>query len=241
VADLRRTGRPSVNFYHLLLPHAPFEYLPSGQRYVHGEADQFGGLAGRKPLDEFLTRHGYERHLWHVAFTDRLIGALLRRLRRQGMYDDALIVVTADHGASFRRGHDRRYVNESILEDIASVPLFVKAPGQRRGRTSDAYVRTTDIAPTIADLLDIRLPWSGNGDSAFSAAVARRRSVVMRNRADRTFTMGAAEFERRQAAALQRKLALFGEGRAGCVLADPLRSRTCSSSPVSAREARIGW
>ena len=50
------------------------------------------------------------------------------------MYDNTLIVITADHGISWQPGVDtRRSVNPSNVEELTPVPLIVKAPGQRRG------------------------------------------------------------------------------------------------------------
>ena len=56
-----------------------------------------------------------------------------------------LLVVTADHGISFRAGQKRRPLSSANLQDIAYVPLFVKAPGQQRGRVVSGLARTTDI------------------------------------------------------------------------------------------------
>ena len=47
------------------------------------------------------------------------------------------------------------------------MPLFVKRPGQRRGRVSDVYARTLDVTPTIADVLGWRLGYRADGHSAF--------------------------------------------------------------------------
>ena len=60
------------------------------------------GLPGFR--DPFLTRHNEQRYLLQLDFVDRLIGRLLRRLKAQGMYDNTLLVVTADHGIARRPG-----------------------------------------------------------------------------------------------------------------------------------------
>jgi hypothetical protein len=52
---------------------------------------------------------------------------------------------------------------EPTLGEVAWVPLLVKEPGQRQGRISDANVVTVDILPTIADVLDVDIPWEIDG------------------------------------------------------------------------------
>ena len=98
-ASLRRGERPTLWVKHLLLPHGPYLYLPSGARTREGVRDLVPGMNGLPGFrDPFLTRHNEQRYLLQLGFVDRLIGRLLRRLKGQGMYDNTLIVVTADHG-----------------------------------------------------------------------------------------------------------------------------------------------
>ena len=69
---------------------------------------------------------------------------LVRRLEEEGIYDRALVVVTADHGGSFEAGGSRRYVTAENIADIACVPLFVKYPGRREaGSTAETRGRPT--------------------------------------------------------------------------------------------------
>ena len=82
---------------------------------------------------------GYQRHLLQLEYVDRLLGRFLRTLERGRLYDRALVMVVADHGASFRVGQGRRPLTGDNLADIVSVPMFVKYPHQRRG-TSDRFV-----------------------------------------------------------------------------------------------------
>jgi hypothetical protein len=167
------------------------------------------------------VRLAYQRHLLQVAAVDRLIGALVARLKATGMYDRTLLVVTADHGISFRLGEgDRRTVTPANLQGEAPVPLFVKRPRQRHGRVSRAYARTVDVLPTIADLLNLRVPWRTSGRSAFSHALRRRHTVRVASRSPQTPVVVASNraFQARWSRAIRYKHALFGYGRRGAGL-----------------------
>ena len=216
VDAIRPTRRPVLHFLHALLPHVPWQYLPSGRHYRERRAEAIPGLVRDTLHDEGQVEQAYQRHLLQLGFTDLKLGLLLRRLERTRLYDRALVVVAADHGITLRRGQpDRRRVNRANFEDLAPVPLFMKEPGQRTGRVEDAYVETVDIVPTIADLLDVAIPWETDGRSAFSDEVRSRRSVRMLTRDEyEPIELTAAEFERRKRGALRRKLSLFGSGDA---------------------------
>jgi hypothetical protein len=147
-----------------------------------------------------------------VGYVDRLLGRLLRRLDREGVFERSLVVVVADHGSSFRAGEGRRPVTDHNLADIAGVPLFVKLPGQRRGAVDPRPARTTDLVPTVADVLDVRLPWQVDGDSLLGpphersdVLVARRGGVDARLPLDR--------MTRDRQSTIRMKVEAFGEGR----------------------------
>ncbi|MGH2945584.1 MAG: sulfatase-like hydrolase/transferase [Solirubrobacteraceae bacterium] len=158
-----RGRRPPLVFWHSTLPHGPWRYFPDGRRYSFERAP-FPGLEQELWVGpQWLVDQAYQRHIAQAQYADRLLGQLLDRLRSDGLYDRALIVVTADHGVSFRAGEPRRTPSAANLVDVAGVPLIVKAPGQRRSRVDDSAARTTDVLPTIADELGIRVAWPFDG------------------------------------------------------------------------------
>ena len=222
--DAIRTGRkPTLDFMHVLLPHEPLEYLPTGQRYRPG-AQRDSSLDGTPSYDNaFLSDQAFQRHLLQTGYVDRLLGELMARLRAAGIWDDAMVVLTADHGASFRvkptpappfvigRLGYRRELTAENVQDIVTVPLFVKYPGQAQGRVDTKWGRTIDVLPTIADVLGIRLPFRVDGRSLLPprpepATLEFRHSDGSRLDVDR------ATLERRKAASLAHQIDLLGTG-----------------------------
>lgn len=77
------------------------------------------------------------------------IGRLLDRLRESGLYDETLIVVTADHGDAFME-HGFISHSRSPYEELIRVPLVLKLPGGRfAGRVVESQVRLVDVMPTL--------------------------------------------------------------------------------------------
>jgi hypothetical protein len=170
VRSLGPTSGSRLDFLHVLLPHVPWHYLPSGQDY-----QAIGGVRGlvRSPdlkrsswwRDEWSARLARQRHLLQVAFADDLVGRIIAKLRRIGAYDDTLLVVTADHGIAFVPGEPMRAISEENEFEIVRPPLFVKAPGQTDGRVDDRPAQTIDVFPTIMELLSLQSPWALDGRS----------------------------------------------------------------------------
>jgi hypothetical protein len=151
----------------------------------------------------------WQRHLLQLGYADRVLGRLVARMRATGLYDRALLVVTADHGVSFRAGQKRRPLSPVNLQDIAYVPLFVKRPGEHTGRVVLAPSRNTDILPTIAGAVGVRIPWHVDGHSLLAARPPERNVVLIKD-GGRRFAVPVAALETRRETALRRQLALFG-------------------------------
>jgi hypothetical protein len=167
--------------------------------------------------DPFLTRHNEQRYLLQLQFVDRLIGRLLQRLRSQGTYDRTLVVVTADHGISWRSGvRTRRSVSRSNVAELTPGPLFMKAPGQRRARISNAYARTLDVTPTIATCSACRSGYPTDGSSAFGREARMRRTVRLPTRDfSAVVRVSGRRWEARRRGVVRRRLREFGSGATG--------------------------
>jgi choline-sulfatase len=128
-----------VHFYD---PHDPYEPPP--------------------PYSEIYKDRLYDGE---IAYADSALGHFLAYLKKQGWYEGAMIVVVGDHGEGLGEHHEDTH-GIFLYDSTTHVPLIVKLPQEREaGRTVDAQVRTTDIMPTILDLLGIAAPANLDGDS----------------------------------------------------------------------------
>ena len=183
LADLK-PGR--FLFVHVPLPHIPWKYLPSGQEYgpigapkapegmraIQWSSDPWAGI-------KWLTLQGYQRHLLQLGFADRFLLDLLDTLERRDLFDSTVLVVTADHGVSFRENDYPRRLTPENRSDILGVPLFFKKTGQTEGRVHDRNAETIDILPTLAAVLEQPLPWEVSGQDLFSDEPERSRRLFV--------------------------------------------------------------
>jgi hypothetical protein len=164
----------ALYFVHVLTPHQPWKYLPSGARYPERDTGRLVSN-GRWTSQAWPVGIAHQRHLMQTAIADRMIGDLVTRLRRTGLYDRSLLVVTADHGMAFTPGRPgRATVGNRTAPEVLWVPLFIKRPGQRTPSTTDVNWEHVDLLPTIADLMGFRAPWPMDGVSWAEPSAARR-------------------------------------------------------------------
>lgn len=166
----------SFLFVHLYGAHSDFGILPYEATGVTRAtlAERFGvadyGCAGEVcasrrlmainykalaplPQEREITRWLYERG---VETLDRQLGRFFDELRRSGLWDDTLIVLTGDHGEAF--GEHGYFLHTTPHEETLRVPLVVKWPraAGRSGLSTARFTTGLDIAPTI--LGHFRLP-----------------------------------------------------------------------------------
>ena len=210
--SVKGSRKPTLYFKHVLLPHVPLRYFPTGRVYTRSVHEPIPGIV-EVFHNHWLVDQAYQRHLLQLEFTDRLLGEFLRRLRDTGLYDRSLIVVTADNGESFGLFGNRHEITDHKAANIAFTPLFLKLPHQRRGRILRRHGRTVDVVPTIAHVLHKRLPWRTQGKSMLGRAARRiPSSVDLIQRSGRRFTLSLTALKKQARARLRTKLALFGSG-----------------------------
>lgn len=83
-----------------------------------------------------------------LANLDLGLATLFEQLRASGVLDDALVVITADHGEYFGE-HDLVEHSKDVYEPALRVPLIVKRPGQREGRVIDEPISLVDVPGLI--------------------------------------------------------------------------------------------
>jgi hypothetical protein len=213
---IARDRRPTLYLLHTMLPHVPYVYLPSGRSYAVDHR-VLRGMVGGRWRDQWGATQSYQRYLLQVGYTDRALGQIFRKLRATGVYDRALVIVTADHGVTFRVGAPRRLATPQNLDDIAFVPMFVKLPGQRKGRIDDSLATTTDLLPTIARVLGVSIPWRVDGEPLVGRALPSDGTVGVELEGGGRVSARLSELRARRRQALARQIATFGTGSLGRV------------------------
>ncbi|GEP97580.1 sulfatase family protein [Chitinophaga cymbidii] len=128
-----------------------------GQWYEGQSPLQLYGLAGF--IGSRYSREQWEdvwpRYMGLVSLLDDETGKIIQALKDKGMYDDALIIFTADHGEML--GSHSLWMKMCMYEESARVPLIIKFPRSFRPaiRETSQPVSLIDVWPTLIDYLGI--------------------------------------------------------------------------------------
>jgi hypothetical protein len=206
--------RPTLYFMHTLVTHTPARWLPGGQRIANRQ--HLPGLRNGTWTDaDWVVAAHQHAHLMQAGLADQLIGRVRTRLTEAGLYDQALVVITADHGVSFNPGGPMRALDENNAAEITAVPLIMKLPDAfehpRRGTVDDSNVETVDILPAVAGVLGATIPWAVDGRSPLEPGSARPDKQVFLDLATTSRRIDADALRKARIRAVRRQTAWFGE------------------------------
>ena len=163
-----------------------------------------------------MAQHHHAK-LMQAALADTLIGRVRDRLTSAGLYEHALVVVTADHGMAMRPGDHTRNFTATNAAEILSVPLIVKPPaatsGVIPGTVEDANAETIDVLPTVARVLGLDVTWPADGRSLIGGDPPRPEKRFFYDRATRTATFRPDELWAERDRAARRQAEIFGLDR----------------------------
>ncbi len=97
--------------------------------------------------------HGYNAT---VSYADVLIGKILKTLESEGLAENTIVVLVADHGYSLQE--HTLWAKFNPYKDASQVPLIIKTPHSKKGKVTNALVELVDLYPTIAELCNLETP-----------------------------------------------------------------------------------
>jgi arylsulfatase A-like enzyme len=164
---------PRLLYLQYMEPHAPYDPPEPHRRQIGRLGGEFDPLiANTRLVGNHLGAGLSEREVdglaslydGEVAAVDAEIRMLFEELERRKFLDDAIIVITSDHGEEFGK-YGRFLHGFTLYQSIIRVPLIIVAPGIPGGKTVTSNVSLVDVAPTLIDLLGVPAAASFEGRS----------------------------------------------------------------------------
>ncbi len=172
--DGRSVPRNLFLFVHYFDPHYPYE-APEAFRAERGapsDSIPFSAHSLRADPNVSLAAKGrwaerYEReYALEIAYMDREIGRLVDDLRRRGILDEAILVVTSDHGESLWEHGEQFDHGYGVYQSTMHAVCMIRLPGgEHRGARRSGVVASIDVLPTVLGFLGIDLPGEVDGEA----------------------------------------------------------------------------
>ena len=117
--------------------------------------------------DTDVVRQDIARHYDNIALMDQRLGAIIKALKEDGLFEDTIIIWTSDHGDGLPRA------KRELLDSGIKVPLLIKLQCSDEteciAKTDDRLVSFVDLAPTILSLASAPVPNWLHGQSIFES------------------------------------------------------------------------
>jgi len=164
-ALLRRFAEQRQSFFllvHFFDPHYDYMHHPQFGFAPPSVGRLSGGEDIERLMDGDMTLTSEEldflRALYdeEIRFTDDGIGRLLETLKELDLYDQTLVVLTADHGEEFAT-HGGLAHTQTLYEELIRVPLIVRDPRNPKARVIEEPVSLVALTPTILDLVGVNV------------------------------------------------------------------------------------
>jgi choline-sulfatase len=167
---LDREGVPDnlFLFVHYFDPHAPYDPPPPYDT-MYGDApgairlEEHPALTGGyRPsrLRQYLCRYAGE-----VSYMDHHVGRLIDDLKRRGILDHAILVVTSDHGENL--GDEPSHLFDhgwTVYQSVMAAVGLIRLPdGMHGGTRLDLPVASVDVVPTLVNYLGLPMPAGVDG------------------------------------------------------------------------------
>ncbi|HUS40697.1 MAG TPA: sulfatase, partial [Pirellulales bacterium] len=152
------SSQPRFLFLNYFDPHTPLNPPHEfAQKIIPGSAAS-ALQKSRDPDQGMELEQAIGLYDAEILYMDHHVGRLFDGLQQQQLYDDAWVIVTADHGEELM-DHDAWGHGNIPYQGVVHIPMIVKQPGVRRatGR-SQQWIQLTDVLPMILDHLHIALP-----------------------------------------------------------------------------------
>jgi len=146
-------------------PYHPFD---NGEMIIRDEK-----LAPWPRTKEVVRRHLHDYYAC-ISSIDHHIGRILARLDKHGQLENTVVVFSSDHGLAV--GSHGLFGKQSLYEHSMNSPLIFAGPGIEQGE-SDAFAYLFDIFPTVADLVDARVPDRVEGKSLAPVIRGKKEAV----------------------------------------------------------------
>jgi len=152
--------KPFFLYVHAMDTHFPHVLKPPYDRWIDPEHIS-ATIQNGQPLQKTGSQFTKEdrnllrgMHDGSILYADQAIGVIVKALKEQGLYENTLLLIGADHGDAL--GEDgTSWGHEVTFDAVTHVPFMLTGPGIPKGMQVSTFTQNVDIVPTLIELLQL--------------------------------------------------------------------------------------
>lgn len=169
----RNKDKPFCVYLSWNPPHPPYDLLPEKfRKQYEGRELKFRENVPEELREDPEFIRAWKDYYGAVAGLDEQFGRLMEFLKEQGLNDNTVVVLSADHGDCM--GSHGLMGKNIWYEESIRIPFYIRGQGIRAG-TTDVLFSSQDHMPTLLDFLGMEIPDTVEGRSF--AAVLRDEEI----------------------------------------------------------------
>ncbi|EDO25637.1 predicted protein [Nematostella vectensis] len=172
----KNKDKPFFMYYASPLPHVPLQ-VPN--KYVDAYRKVFGQEKPYTGKSYFPTQYPKATYAAMISYLDMQVGEIVAELKKQGIYENTLIVFTSDNGPTYTGGVDANYFNSAkpfdntygrtkgfVYEGGIRVPMIASWPKRIKAGTRSNHISAFyDMLPTFSEVAGVKTPEEVDGIS----------------------------------------------------------------------------
>ncbi|MCC5929890.1 MAG: arylsulfatase [Cyclobacteriaceae bacterium] len=185
----RNKKQPFFLYYASPLPHVPLQAPERWIEYyrnIFGDEEPYTGENGYFP-----NRHPKATYAAMISYLDEEVGLLIEKLKKEGLYENTLIIFSSDNGATYNGGTQSPWFQSNgifkseygwgkgfLHEGGIRVPMIASWPGKiKAGSVTDHISAFQDVLPTLCEIAGTEMPSEADGLSFLNVLLEREQQT----------------------------------------------------------------
>lgn len=193
IHKFKNQKKPFFLFLNYMDPHGPYDpphpydtLFPGKSNFKHQDLHKkISGpvLSQERNLTEEEKQHFISQYDGEIRYLDDQLSLLFEELKKFGLYDNSMIVITSDHGEYFGE-HFLIEHSKDVYQPVLHVPLIIKYPHSQIKNSISEVIQSVDIMPLILNHLKINVPssikemWDNNTFDLSENYFTRQRDLL---------------------------------------------------------------
>ncbi|MFT5883620.1 MAG: arylsulfatase A-like enzyme [Arcticibacterium sp.] len=165
ISEHAEEDKPFSLMVSIAAPHFPHHQAPQEYKDLYN-AEELTLTPNVREDPDGSIRKELRGYYAQCTASDEAIGRILKKLKELDLWDNTIVVFSADHGEMMGAHGIRPYTKQLAWDESINVPFLIRYPSisKNKGMVIKAPINTPDILPSLLGLAEMEIPKSIEGE-----------------------------------------------------------------------------